>query len=1824
MSFLCKIISGLTGLIISAAACVKAHRCPQNNDPIFLKFNIATFINFFNTILPIHRLYFVSASGTNVRLETETPDFSEQISNPTLSCSKSKRGKFEIRGSKSGVIFPRQAPKQLIAGDSAFLSTFSIFLHSLTWKPYFLVYLMLLAFAGRVNSITRTASVSGNWNITATWGGAAVPVAGDDVVINSGVIVTVNTAGAVAASITVLTNTTSNNGLTITGTGTLVVGGAITMNVPTIGSSTIHATTCSLSAASISIPGSATTNRFCTVAVSTGTINVSGAISFSGTPAQARLLFTGSGTLNIGGDLSSGGTFTPSTGTVNCNGSSAQTVGGYSYNVLKVNNSAGASLLGASSISTLTIGDVTPNSVFDDRGFQVTSAGTLNLLSGRFKLGEATATTFPAFASLNITEGTTVEYASGINQAVAAITYKNLILTGSSVKTLGAGTIIEENLYISGTTVADLTGNANRANAFFLSGIQQSSGTWGSTVSSATNKNDTYFSGTGYLIIASPTPVFSGLSASQSICFGTDYVTLSGTVSALGSVYPAEGETVRVTINGVMQNAVIAGGKGLFSIDFNTTSLPASVTPYTITYAYAGDTNLNAAANNTGTSLTVNSVPSITLNPSNQTGCTGFPASFTVAATGIPSPVYQWRKGGTDISGATLPTFGIASVSATDAGSYEVKVTNSCGTITTAPATLTVNTGPAITSLSSDQTLCSGSPATLSVIAAGYSLLTYQWRKGNINIPGATSADYTIPSVVASDAGWYNVVITTSSCPSLISGNIHLTLYPVLVAGTHNINPLTECVGYNPAPLDFNTNPISGGQPPYSYQWRLNGTPITGESADNYNPPAPATIGIYSYDCVVTDGCGSGFTTLPKVITLVEDPSVSISGPSSVCRNTPVALTSTLTGGTGSITCFWQSSTDGLNGWNDIAGATSSTYSPSTSIAGIFYYQLHAHVSGAGCNDATSSPLTLTIFAEPTANAGGNQSTCANCGAVIITGASAGNQTSVSWSGGTGTFTNGTTLTPDYTPGASDITSGSVLLTLTATGNSPCSNATSTKTLIINTPPVTSLSKTDVKCKGFINGTVSVSISSGNGPYTYSWNTSPVQTTATATGLAAGTYIVTVTDVNNCTTTATAVIRQPAIALTASITSQTNVLCNGQNTGSVTVTATPGTGTSPYIYALGAGTYQATVTFNNLFAGSYTVHVKDYNDCILDVPVTITQSGAIIPVASSSNVVCGGSPLNLTGSATGGSGSYIYSWLGPNSFSSNDQNPTLLNAPTNASGTYTLTVKDANNCTANITNNVIVNQVPDVSITPIFTSGFVKKSTGSKVIYTFTINNTGAVADQFDLSSINVPDPDFYDLDARFLTTGGALLNNPISLSAGGSYTFQLELSVQGNAPKVLNHTRITATSSLCTSSNVSADVYTYEYNGNNPPDPTNAQLEISKTASVTMASVGNTFDYSITVVNNTTAIAAREVTITDQVPASLTITNTGGGTQSGNTITWYVGTLGKMAAVQKVITVRPSCNSVPSVSNTATVISIPSDNNTSDNTVTIQTPVSEFIPPVASCKTASVNLDATGQAVVTPSMINNSSTDDCGITLYEVSKSGSAGTWASSISYSSSDIGTRPVSLRVTDASGNSAICNTIVTLNDVTAPTITCPVLAFSFCAGVGGTYVVGGTGWDAMATDNCTISSLTYSLEGATTGTGTSLNGVAFNPGLTTITWTAKDASTNSASCLFSVTITPTPGIPVFTSGVNSTRCQGAGTITYTATAANNSGITYCLDAATCAFAGNSIVAGTGAVTYAAGWSGISIITASATGCNGPVTATHTVTVNPLPIISNIYHN
>ena len=184
--------------------------------------------------------------------------------------------------------------------------------------------------------------------------------------------------------------------------------------------------------------------------------------------------------------------------------------------------------------------------------------------------------------------------------------------------------------------------------------------------------------------------------------------------------------------------------------------------------------------------LTVNtplSAPVFTTQPVSKTVTTGSAVTFTSVASGLPAPTYQWRKNGTAISGATGATYTIASVAASDAGTYSVVATNSVGSATSTGAVLTVNSMPVVTTQPVSQTVIAGANVTFSVAASGTPTPTYQWRKNAVNLSGATAATYTITNATTSSAGTYTV-LATNSVGSVTSTGAVLTVNAANTAPT--------------------------------------------------------------------------------------------------------------------------------------------------------------------------------------------------------------------------------------------------------------------------------------------------------------------------------------------------------------------------------------------------------------------------------------------------------------------------------------------------------------------------------------------------------------------------------------------------------------------------------------------------------------------------------------------------------------------------------------------------------------------------------------------------------------------------------------------------------------------------------------------------------------------------------------------------------------------------------------------------------------------------------------------------------------------------------
>lgn len=226
------------------------------------------------------------------------------------------------------------------------------------------------------------------------------------------------------------------------------------------------------------------------------------------------------------------------------------------------------------------------------------------------------------------------------------------------------------------------------------------------------------------------------------------------------------------------------------------------------------------------------------------------------------------------------------------------------------------------------------------------------------------------------------------------------------------------------------------------------------------------------------------------------------------------------------------------------------------------------------------------------------------------------------------------------------------------------------------------LSSNATSCSGAINGTLSVTPSSGTAPFAFSLDNGPFVTGTVPyvfTGLSNGTHGVVVRDALGCTSnaTTTTILAGPAITSTAST---TPVICNGGNTGTLTILQ-PAVGTAPFEYSLDGISWQTTTLFSGLTAGTYTVRFRESAGCLGSTSVNLTEPTAIDITVATVPVVCNGQPNGLiTVTSAGGVPPYLYSidnginWQTANGFS-------VL------AGNYTVIVKDANNCqkTSNLT-----------------------------------------------------------------------------------------------------------------------------------------------------------------------------------------------------------------------------------------------------------------------------------------------------------------------------------------------------------------------------------------------------------------------------------------------------------------------------------------------------------------------------------------------------------
>lgn len=437
---------------------------------------------------------------------------------------------------------------------------------------------------------------------------------------------------------------------------------------------------------------------------------------------------------------------------------------------------------------------------------------------------------------------------------------------------------------------------------------------------------------------------------------------------------------------------------------------------------------------------------------------------------------------------------------------------------------------------------------------------------------------------------------------------------------------------------------VSGGVAPYTYAWSH------GPTTSSVNG-----LGAGTYGLTVTDANGcidtSSYTVLePPVL------QASATGTNVSCFGGNDGTASvTASGGTPPYTYLWSNFSSGTS----ISGLTAGTYTVIVTDAN-------------GCTASGSYTVT-----EPGPIVAAETITNVSC-----YGAADGEIT-VSLSGGTPPFnvawSNGPTNTGTTTTTNSNLVAGTYSLTITDQNN-----CQSIESYTVTEPDSISLSTstTDVNCNGASNGAVDLTVAGGTPPYTYSWSPGGA-TSQDLTGVAAGTYTVTVTDDNGCTATTSATVNEPDAILVQG--STIDVSCYGGSDGSVYLTVTGGTPGFSYNWSTGATTQNLT----NIVAGDYFVTVTDAAGCTSTDTFTIDQPDTLTADIVGTNIDCYGAS---TGAATltvvGGTAPYTYLW----SNFATTQN--LTNVP---AGSYTVVVTDANGCVA--TDTVTLTQNPEIVVT---------------------------------------------------------------------------------------------------------------------------------------------------------------------------------------------------------------------------------------------------------------------------------------------------------------------------------------------------------------------------------------------------------------------------------------------------------------------------------------------------------------------------------------------
>jgi hypothetical protein len=506
-----------------------------------------------------------------------------------------------------------------------------------------------------------------------------------------------------------------------------------------------------------------------------------------------------------------------------------------------------------------------------------------------------------------------------------------------------------------------------------------------------------------------------------------------------------------------------------------------------------------------------------------------------------------------------------------------------------------------------------------------------------------------------------NICSPLSNCVTLGSQDQQMAADAVIIPPTCSITPSTATV-CSGATATFTASGIGGsGGAPYTFAWTGPG----GFTA--------ITVGVAgTYSVIVSDKDGNPTEAPCSAELIVNTVSLSLEKTDVSCNGGSTgSVTATFSGGTAPYTATLNAVAQGVvTSPKTFSGLTAGSYTVVVTDA-------------LGCTASqtisVSQPTALTCNAVPT-----NPLCFGGTGTITVTP-----------TGGTGTKTYTISGPANVTGAATGVFTGLAAGSYTVT-TTDANGCTTTCSATITVPPQLTCNAvpTNPLCFGG-TGTITVTPTGGTGTKTYTIS-GPANVTGAATGiftgLAGGSYTVTTTDANGCTTTCSATITVPPQLTCNAV--PTNPLCFG-GTGTITVTPTGGTGTKTYTISGPANvTGAATGIFTGLAGGSYTVTTTDANGCTTTCSATITVPSELIATDGHVGTCVGTSNGSVTITFSGGTGPYTIEFNGVGGFVAQTSPKTYSGL---AAGPYTWIVKDANGCTTNGAETVNAIPLPVVS-----------------------------------------------------------------------------------------------------------------------------------------------------------------------------------------------------------------------------------------------------------------------------------------------------------------------------------------------------------------------------------------------------------------------------------------------------------------------------------------------------------------------------------------------